>query len=243
MGDYELPKGAMMVAAGNRKQDGAPAHNMAAPLRNRFLHVLFEASIKDWNDWAMANNINPEVIAFLNFKTEVFTPDFKPNQEENAFPSPRTWEFVSRLMAKDAKGNHFYDQHPNSLSELISGCVGAGACAEFTQYLRVREKLPDTDAILAGNFPKGKAPTQADVLYALMTTLASKSVQMDVAQRPTAYNNLLTYLEKIESAEFHALCVTLIGAKDRENLCKASEWGKWIKKHKDVFIPERQVVK
>jgi hypothetical protein len=236
IGEYELPKGAMIVAAGNRKQDGAPAHNMAAPLRNRFCHILFEASIKDWNDWAMQHNISPDVIAFLNFKVEVFSPDFKPNAEESAFPSPRAWEFVSRIMAQDANGKHYYSQHPDSLSELVAGCVGVGAAAEFSAFVRVREQLPDADAILAGNFPKGKAITQPDILYALMTTLAVKSTQMDVAKRPTAYGNLLNYLEKIESAEFHTLCIHLIAAKDRENLSKTPEWGKWIKKHKDVFM-------
>jgi len=236
IGEYELPEGALIVAAGNRKQDGAPAHNMAAPLRNRFCHILFEPSIKDWNEWAMQHNISADVIAFLNFKIEVFSPDFKPNAEENAFPSPRTWEFASRLLSQDANGQHYYSQQPDSLSELLAGCVGAGAASEFSIFTQVRSKLPDADAILAGNFPKGKPPTQPDVLYALMTTLAVKSSQMDVAKRPTAYNNLLTYLQKVEATEFHALCITLIGAKDRENLCKSSEWGKWIKTHKDVFL-------
>ena len=236
IGEYELPKGAMIVAAGNRKQDGAPTHNMAAPLRNRFVHILFEPFIKDWNDWAMQHDIHPDVIGFLNFKTEVFSPDFNPKAEENAFPSPRTWEFVSRILSQDSTGKHFYSQHPDSVSQLIAGCVGTGAAAEFTAFVRVKEKLPNADAILAGNFPKGKTPTQPDVLYALMTTLAVKSTQTAVANRLTAYSNLLNYLEKIESAEFHTLCITLIGAKDRENLCKTQEWGKWIKKHKDVFL-------
>lgn len=236
IGEYELPKGAMIVAAGNRKQDGAPTHNMAAPLRNRFCHILFEPFIKDWNDWAMQHDIHPDVIAFLNFKTEVFSPDYKANAEENAFPSPRAWEFVSRLLSQDANGKHYYSQHPDSVGELIAGCVGTGAALEFKSYVRVKEKLPDVDAILAGNFPKGKAPIQPDVLYALMTTLAVKSTQTPTPTRPTAYGNLLNYLEKIESAEFHTLCIYLIGAKDRENLCKSPEWAKWIKKHKDVFL-------
>jgi hypothetical protein len=115
-----------------------------------------------------------------------------------------------------------------------------GAAMEFNSFMRVKESLPDADAILAGNFPKG-APQQPDILYALMTTLAVKSTQMPVPDRPTAYNNLLTYLEKIESAEFHTLCIHLIAAKDRENLGKSTEWAKWIKRHKDAFLEKAGV--
>ncbi len=237
LGDYELPKGAMIVAAGNRKKDGAPTHNMAAPLRNRFAHITVEPSIKDWNEWAMIMSINPDVIAFVNFKSEVFAPEFKASVEEQAFPSPRTWEFVSRLLAINPNtGRHYYSQHPDSIRELIAGCVGVGAATEFQTYQRIREKLPDIDAILQGTFPAKKI-TQPDILYALMTTLAVKVLEIPTANRPAAYGNLLGFLDsKIESAEFHTLCITLVGAKDRENLCKAPAWGKWIKKYKDVFL-------
>ena len=39
--------------------------------------------------------IRPEVIAFLRFRPELLSAF---DRDANAFPSPRSWEFVSRIL-------------------------------------------------------------------------------------------------------------------------------------------------
>lgn len=226
IGNYLLPRGALVVAAGNRAEDGAPAHKMAAPLRNRFTHIVYEADIKEWNLWAMQNGINPDIIAFINFKNDVFCPPFNAKVQDNAFPSPRSWEFVSRVLSA----------YPPSLHpELVAGCVGKGAQAEFTAYQRAKEDMPDPNEILAGKYPSAKKMEamagKADVLYALMTTLAVKA-------QATQYKNLfgfITHLEKNDGViEFVVLLLKLLGAKDEKGIHIPEYW-KWIEKNKEIF--------
>ena len=232
IGDYELPKGAMIVAAGNRKEDGAPAHNMPAPLRNRFGHIVYEPHLGDWSNWAIKAGIVSDVIAFPNWKPEVFAPPFDSAKNENAFPSPRTWEFVSRLLSKNAQGAMNYNQDNEYIRELICGCVGKGAGSEFMAFMRLRNELPDPDEIIAGRFPK--VPQKADVCYSLTTTLAVRGTEVNQANRRSAYANIIKYMEKM-SAEYQVLCLRLIGAKDRIVLDQVPEWKTWLKKNSKIF--------
>lgn len=234
IGDYELPRRAMVVAAGNRKEDGAPAHNMPAPLRNRFVHITFDTNLVDWSNWAINAGVVPEVIAYNNWKTETFAPAFNSSNTENAFPSPRTWEFVSRLLSKNSQGMNYYQQNDEYIRELIAGCVGKGAASEFLSFVRLRDELPNVDDILAGNFPS-KIPHKTDVCYSLVTTLAVRATEIQQANRTKAYGNMINYLSKL-SAEYQVLCCRLVGAKDRTTLDQTPEWKSWVKKNVKIFV-------
>ncbi len=54
IGNYELPKGSIVIGAGNRATDNALARPISSALINRLTHVHLEASPKDWLDWAAA---------------------------------------------------------------------------------------------------------------------------------------------------------------------------------------------
>ena len=52
LGDYELPAGSRVVAAGNRIEDRALVRPMATALANRMLHVALEPNADAWLSWA-----------------------------------------------------------------------------------------------------------------------------------------------------------------------------------------------
>ncbi|MCW8986057.1 MAG: MoxR family ATPase, partial [Gammaproteobacteria bacterium] len=52
LGDYEVPKGWAIFAAGNRQGDRGVTYTMPAPLANRFSHFDFEVNVDDWVAWA-----------------------------------------------------------------------------------------------------------------------------------------------------------------------------------------------
>ena len=64
IGDYVLPKGWVVVAAGNLISDKAFAQRMPTALRNRFAHFHIVPDYAAWRVWAVANNVAPELIAF-----------------------------------------------------------------------------------------------------------------------------------------------------------------------------------
>lgn len=98
LGEYQLPDGWTVLAAGNRDQDRAVTHRMPSALANRFVHLEIEAHLEDWVAWATCCGIRPEVISFLRFRPSLLH-DFDPAVASRAFPTPRSWQFVSVMLA------------------------------------------------------------------------------------------------------------------------------------------------
>ena len=71
LGEYTLPDGWGIVAAGNRDSDRGATTRMPTPLRNRFVHLEFEVDTEEWSQWAIQAGLRPEVIAFLRFRPEL----------------------------------------------------------------------------------------------------------------------------------------------------------------------------
>src|SRR5208337_2681926 len=163
LGEYVLPEGWAIIAAGNRDSDPAVTTRMPTPLRNRFVHLEFEVDVQDWSEWAIQAGIRPEVIAFLRFRPELLSAF---DREANAFPSPRSWEFVSRILdSLDSQSS------PAIEHEVIAGAVGTGAATEFSAFLRMFRELPNIDAILL-NPTQEPVPEIAAAQYAVASALA-----------------------------------------------------------------------
>ena len=190
LGEYVLPDGWAIIAAGNRDSDRAVTTRMPTPLRNRFVHLEFEVDVQEWSEWAIQAGIRPEVIAFLRFRPELLSAF---DRDANAFPSPRSWEFVSRILdSLDSQSN------PAIEHEVIAGAVGAGAATEFSAFLRMFRELPNIDAILL-NPPQEPVPENAAAQYAVASALAR-------CASDTNFDRICLYLNRLPT-EFRVLCV------------------------------------
>src|SRR5436305_9034204 len=58
IGEYHLPKGSIVVGAGNRLQDNAIVKPMSSALLNRMVHCHLRVSHRDWMGWALGNGIH-----------------------------------------------------------------------------------------------------------------------------------------------------------------------------------------
>ena len=67
LGQYQVPDGWAIFAAGNRQGDRGVTYTMPAPLANRFSHFEVDINLDDWVAWAYANNIDERVIGFYVF--------------------------------------------------------------------------------------------------------------------------------------------------------------------------------
>src|SRR6476469_5534308 len=85
VGEYELPDGWSVVAVSNRAEDRAGTHRLITPLLNRFVHLDLDVSAEDWQAWAVANNVAPEVRAFLQYRPGLLF-QFDPSTNPRAFP-------------------------------------------------------------------------------------------------------------------------------------------------------------
>ena len=146
VGTYQLPKGVSIVAAGNRESDKGVTYRMPAPLANRFLHLEVKSNFDDWQEWAVKNKIHEQVIGYVGFaKQDLY--DFDPRSSSRAFATPRSWSFVSDLLADD-------DLPEGTLTDLVSGAIGDGLAVKFMAHRKIAKQLPRPEQILKGEVNK-----------------------------------------------------------------------------------------
>jgi hypothetical protein len=169
IGEYTLPDGWTIIAAGNRAEDRAGGHRIISALLNRFVHLDLEVSNDDWHAWAIGSgNISPVVRSFLKFRPGLLF-QFDPTANARAFPTPRSWSFVSSILPSATD---------NTILSLAAGCVGEGPAAEFVAFNRIYRGLPDIDQLLA-NPGAAIVPTAPDVLYAVCGAVAERCKKAD----------------------------------------------------------------
>lgn len=214
LGEYVLPDGWTIIAAGNRESDRAVTSRMPTPLRNRFVHIEFEVDAQEWSEWAINAAIRPEVIAFLRFRPEVLSAF---DRDANAFPSPRSWEFVSRILdtTPDAALEH----------ELFAGAVGTGAATEFSGFLRMFRDLPSIDAILL-NPTAERVPDDPAAQYAVASALAHRATDCN-------FDRISLYLNRMPT-EFRVLSVRDATLR-RPEIRHTAAYTRWAIEHHDVL--------
>ncbi|MBF0218377.1 MAG: MoxR family ATPase [Gammaproteobacteria bacterium] len=192
LGDYRVPAGWAIVAAGNRQGDRGVTYTMPAPLANRFSHFEVDVHVDDWVAWAYQHGIDAGLIAFLRFRPELLF-SFDPSHNPVAFPSPRSWEFAHRALQK-------YRQHQALLLQTLQACVGAVAAIELKAFIDNLDNLPDIDAILRGE--EVAIPTAIDLQYAVAAALVGRAIaakgRADAEQIDNAILNFATLLPQQE---------------------------------------------
>ena len=144
--------------------------------------------------------------------------DFDPSRAERAFPSPRTWEFVSNILAAGPSPEVEYD--------LFRGTVGEGAAAEFTGFLRVWRELPDTEAVLA-NPRQAPVPAEPAAVYAICEALSRKAA---AATMPA----LADYAARLP-VEFGVLLMRDALRRDRE-IADTEAFAAWARDNAHVLV-------
>jgi len=161
LGDYVLPDGYEILAAGNPASERGVHFSMPRPLRDRFLHLTLEPDLKEWRSWALVNKVLPHVIDFLRFRPGLLSaPGDSP--DANAWPTPRAWEIVSRLLESWMARHTAPDP---LLLQMLNGKVGEGAASEFYAFLKMLHELPSVDEILRNpattKVPDEDSPSQS----------------------------------------------------------------------------------
>ena len=215
LGEYELPPGWAVMAAGNRDSDRAVTSRMPSALANRLVHIDVDVDVDDWTKWALDAGIQPELVAFIRFRPNllhVFDPAAK------AFPTPRAWATVSEILAATPDAAIEFD--------LISGTVGPAAAAEVIGFLKVFRQLPSPDAVLL-NPAKAIVPTDPAAQYAICGALSRRA-------SPDNFDRITTYADRLPR-EFGVLLIL-----DAVTLQPAAQntgaFIKWSAANADVLI-------
>lgn len=230
LGDYTLPPGWAVFAAGNRYGDRGVTYVMPAPLANRFTHYEIEAHLEDWVVWAHGRRLDARLIAFLRFRPDLLF-DFDPARNPIAFPSPRSWEYAHRALAK-------FDTRSPLLLDALQACVGGAAAVEFKAFLDHMHELPDIEAIIAGT--SEDMPAGVDLQYGVATALVRRAMQLaDGAPARHACANILRYARRFPQRELGVMLVTDLHRSLGTPLYDVPEFGEWAQSVADLVLYDR----
>jgi SpoVK/Ycf46/Vps4 family AAA+-type ATPase len=151
VGPHRFHPDTVVMAAGNLEEDNAIVTTLSSALCNRFAHYVMRVDANDWLGWAQRAGIGEEVCAYIGRHGEEAL--YHPMDGGYAFPTPRSWEMASRVLARaderDAK-------------RVVAACVGPEAAEMLFNFLRVYRRVDARKIIEQGatiDFARG---SQAD---------------------------------------------------------------------------------
>ncbi len=219
IGEYTLPDGWSIVAAGNRESDRGVVFRMASPLANRFVHLEMETNVEDWTIWARKSKIETSIIAFISYRPDALFA-FDTQNDNKSFATPRTWEYVNEILVSKPDDD--------LLLTMISGAIGEELAASFLGFIAVEKNLPNIDNILNGT--TNEVPVETSALHILCTSL---SMRMDNYTSSDNINHLLAYTLNLPG-EFAVMIVQDL--RDRKiELNYLKSWPLWIKKFNNLL--------
>lgn len=234
LGDYKLPKGWQIIAAGNRQSDKSAAQRQPRALSNRFFHIEVEPHLDTWiTDFALDHGIDEKLLAFLRWRentSEVMVATVEGKQatggsmfhvmdvdDERMFPTPRSWTALNKhinLLAPDDRITGF------------TGHVGQAAAIEFNGFLQIYEDLPDFDDIVARP-TKAPVPDELSAQYALAASLGRNAERSN-------FNAIMTYVQRM--GREYDIVVGIDATRRDEGLMKTQAYQGFIQRNHDIQI-------
>ncbi len=197
IGEYKLPDGWVVFAAGNRLEDRANVFEIPAPLRNRLLQVELVSDKQKTIDFMTEKGIHPDIASFLMWKPE-YLHTFKDNPDASVFATPRTWnDYVDRIIRT------VENLKMELKAYMIGSAVGNGIAREFISFRKLHNKI-DLNELL-NNPKKVKEITKIDEQYCLVSALASK-----YTSNRKLLTKVLDVCNNFQDAEFGILLARLL---------------------------------
>lgn len=214
--NHPLPKGAMIIATGNRIEDNAGVTRMLSHLADRLTVLNVAADAETWiSNYALPNGVDERIIAYIQQHPDKLNK-FDPKLEKCA--TPRTWAAVNTRMAYiDSLKDRDDGTHAKFAQALLAGELGMGEATVFWAFCTQWGRLPDTDAILIDP-DKVSSDIDIDLQYATTMALAKK-------MGPDNMLNALSYIKRL-SPDLTAMAVK-IGATTKPELKNSAAFVQW----------------
>jgi len=169
----KLPDNAVVVLAGNSKEESGAAYNMPEPLFRRMCgHIYLEPNIPDWLEWGSEKsikhpedperfNVHPLVSSFVaTYGDKVFYSAYDEEEPKDWALDPRGWEQVSDII---------YDNNGVVRRELMESKMGEELAATFLAY--AKNPPLSMEEILDGQYSYHDIPDSNDAKLALTLSL------------------------------------------------------------------------
>lgn len=227
LGNYRVPDGWAIFAAGNRQGDRGVTYTMPSPLANRFSHFDVDINLDDWVRWAYRAGVDDRIIAFLRFRPEKLF-EFDPAHNPVAFPTPRSWEFAHNALQK-------FGESTELLTETLQACVGPATGIELKAYIDNLTNMPDLQEIIAGK--PVQVPREVDLQYAVATALVGHAIRArDTEGEDQVYGNILNFASQFPEREMGVMMVSDMTRAIGDKIFGLPEFADWSDAVADMMI-------
>jgi len=233
LGDISVHYESLTFLTGNMSGDGV-GDSMKAHTRNRIipLHVR-KPDADEWMEWAMNNDIAPEVIAWvrqyphaLASYTDSANADnpyiFNPRKAMKGFVSPRSLEVVSNIIKTRAKYS------TNALIAAMTGAVGESASRDMQAYIEFSDQLPTWESVTT-NPRTASVPTSAGAC-AIIVFGAINKVTKDT------FSPFMEYLERFEAEWQACFAINIAKTPAKQSIAFGNKkFAEWVQKNEDLL--------
>ena len=235
IGDYELPtpengKGNwVIVCASNKASDRAGSNKIPSHCYSRCAMIEFVHDSNDWFNWAVKNDVHPDILGFLNYQPNwlnVFDPKVIAPQ-----PCPRSWTRLSSTLKTNPE-NSF-------IQKFADINVGETASIEFASFLQLKEDVPDLQKICEGKIDSPEKAKdkkkQNGIYFATVVALITVIKEISDSLVESYFENALKYIEQFPTPEYEVFFVrSLINA--RTELVETTTFNEFKVKHQDLEV-------
>ncbi len=170
IGEYHLPKGSVVIGAGNRSQDGAIVKTMSTALINRMFHVQLVADTNQWLDWAYNEGIHSWITDYISQRPDHLFSE--PPKTEEPYSTPRSWHMLSDALKEYGAGEK---NIPESIIRVLAyGSVSSKHAGQFIAFIKQAGNKNLLNEIIRGDARFPSDPSQRDVLYFVAQSFRSK---------------------------------------------------------------------
>lgn len=170
IGEYHLPKGSVVIGAGNRSQDSAIVKTMSSALINRMFHVQLVADPQQWINWAYENGLHSWVIDYITQRPDHLFSE--PPKTEEPYSTPRSWHMLSDALKAYGAGEK--DVPESILRVLTFGSVSANHAGLFLAFVKNLSNKNLLSQIIKGDARFPSDPKDRDVLYFVAQSFRAK---------------------------------------------------------------------
>lgn len=202
IGNYYLPDGIFIIAAGNPTGQNAYSTELSAPTKNRFAHIFVKTNKTAWTEYFLSQGMKPDtaklVLGFLEQYPQYFEDTDAMDSGELNFGTPRNWSKFAQILDDNL------NQNRAMIARLASAYIGNEGGQSFASYKEESDKYQNPMEIIegkpftCGNDQIGFYNTMYGVYATLYSWLDDKNRLADIKK---GIHNLIEATVKVGGAD------------------------------------------
>ena len=164
------------------------------------MHYEITSDVEEWRAWAYRAEIDPYIIGFITLQGDMLF-QFKPDLNELAWASPRSWHFASRLQ-------NLRNEDMDLYNKSLQATVGKAAAQQFMAFLKYKNTMPNPRDILDGK--EYEVPEQLDGKFVLMSALIDELFRTKLPVFDDAVKNFMAYVSTYDESIYSDHGVVII---------------------------------